>query len=246
MLCGATGLSAQNAGPQGKRLTAVDGTSLRFWDMYPQEGKLLSLVSRRGDNIDPVLSNFRPFDIGVYIAFKPKTYTLRLQDEQGKILAETSFEGKKGCYFTAVAEPDGQGVRLRMIDDTYQYISGGQSHVTVHQFVPGGKATIALGEGKEQTILQGQNVSFDGVKNGTALHIKVTAPQGPAIDSETTVDLSKDGNRMSYLIILDRYGRIVIRTATDGYFYAPIDQDLLPSPTPSSGQETSPSPTPSP
>ncbi len=233
IVCLSTSLRAQNANGE-EILKPSETTFVRFWNMCPRDGKLISLVSRRGENLDPLFDNLRGFDFRFYAPLKAKRYTLRAQDNTGKIIGEVPLDAEKECYYTIVAEPSGSGAKLRVIDDTYKYILGAPNRLTVHQFVPGLNVSAFLGTQKPQQIGAGQSLVFENVKDGDELHIQTTTPQGTPFDARLPISTSKDGNHFSYLILLDRYGEMSLRMQQDGYVYTPPeDQDGKPLPSPS-------------
>lgn len=225
---------ATSGAEEQKQLKTEDATNIRFWNMAPRDGTRLSLISRRGENLDPVFNGLRGFDFTSYIEVEPKKYTFRLQDGTGKVVGnEVKVDAEKQRFFTLIAERVKPGEpSLRIVDDTYEFKPDAPIRLTVHQYIPGATAKVSVGNQPEKSVKSGESVIFDSLPKGSELRVQAPTPQGGTFDGKFPTDFA-DGNRLSCLIILDRYGEILVRMQPDGFVHFDLGQgEPAPAPSP--------------
>lgn len=219
---------AQEAEPLKDEETA----KVRFWNMCPAGGPTFNLFVREGENEKPLISGMRWFEYTEYERLEPKNYTFVVQNaDTGKSIAELKIDAGRQQYFTILARPEGNRIAASIIDDTYNYARGAPGDATVYQFVPGLTAEIVSPDGKKKVIRYGETASFQNLPVSCELQFHGSKPDGTPY--EGMIPLAFEiGNRISVLILQDRYQRIRTRSFYRGYIFAQDEVPPSPSPMP--------------
>jgi hypothetical protein len=205
---------------------------VRLWNMLPKgTGNLLLLLKNDPPGMAPIATAEPGNFYAGYQQMPQAQYSYIVVREGDRKVPIEHFEVilRENVYVTFLATLEQGKPKVQLIDDTYDPTTVSAGRLTVRNYFPDARISVAGGDGKTQSRVQskalgtGESEVLDGFNVGSvAVQMKAALPDGKTQQWSSDIDF-RISKHASLLVVPDPYGRFRPRVSYDGATVAPTD-----------------------